>query len=734
MPQAAPPAIRTIALIGNPNTGKSTLFSALVGVAQQVGNYPGVTVEKKIGRMQLANTPVDVVDLPGTYSLAPRSPDEMIAVDLLLGRLPGTVRPDAVICVVDASNLERNLFLVSQVLDLQLPTVLALNMTDVAESCGIRIDVRQLSTRVGAPIVELQAHKRIGLDALRSSLEIAMSSPIGERSTPFPPSFQQEVDRLQLQLGDTLPRYLVERVLLDTSGFLSQLPQVEALSGTDQVHAARQRLAEAGSPVPAVEAIARYQWVQQLVEGIVSRDSVQRISWTDRIDRVLTHRVLGLIAFCLMMLIVFQSVFSWSGPLQDLISSGFGRLGGWFSRVLPDGPLQSLIVDGVIGGVGGVLEFLPQIFFLFFFIALLEDVGYMARAAYLMDRLMSRVGLSGKSFIPLLSSFACAVPGIMATRVIENRRDRFVTILVAPLVTCSARLPVYALMTMLFVPDTSFLGGCITLKALTLVGLYFLGIAAAMSVAMILKRTLFRGDTPSFVMELPCYKWPSPRMVLYRMFDRGWAFVRRAGTLILSVSILVWAASYFPHDVSIDQRVRDEYAMALAQAEATGSAEQLEEVQSQVSNEIAQRHLNNSYLASVGRCLEPIVRPLGWDWRIGSAVVASFPAREVVIGTLGVIYSAGVDQDESSASLHEQLRQARWDDSGKPVYTLPVALSIMVFFALCAQCAATLAVIKRETNQWRWAVFAFVYMSTLAYVGAFLTYQIASLLLPTGSG
>jgi ferrous iron transport protein B len=395
--------------------------------------------------------------------------------------------------------------------------------------------------------------------------------------------------------------------------------------------------------------------------------------------------------------------------------------------------LQSLVVDGVIGGVGGVVIFLPQILILFFFLAVLEDCGYMSRAAYLMDKLMVRVGLSGKSFIPLLSSFACAIPGVMAARVIENRRDRLTTIMVAPLMSCSARLPVYAILIGAFIPARAYAGGLVQLQGLTLFAMYLIGIAAAAAVALVLKRTLLRGPTPPFVMELPSYKWPSPSIVILRMIERGWSFVYRAGTLILAVSILVWAASYYPHNSQVvSQQLEPNAASLSARLEQlpddSPDRAGLEEQLADVEHSIAAEYQRDSYLGRLGKAIEPAVRPLGWDWRIGCAALASFPAREVVMGALGVIYNLGSDLDVGDETdqdrLAARMRAATWDDTGEPVYNIPVALSIMVFFALCAQCASTLVIIRRETNSWRWPAFTFGYMTALAYVGALVTYQI----------
>ncbi|MBU4398580.1 MAG: ferrous iron transporter B, partial [Planctomycetes bacterium] len=427
-------------------------------------------------------------------------------------------------------------------------------------------------------------------------------------------------------------------------------------------------------------------------EGVVVEPGCYKTTPSDRIDRVLTHRFFGAVIFAAVMLIVFQSVFVWARPAMEWMETLTVAVGGWVEMHMAEGALRSLMVNGLIGGAGAVLMFLPQILVLFAFLALLEDCGYMARTAYLMDRLMARVGLSGKSFIPLLSSFACAVPGIMATRVIEDERDRLTTILVAPLLTCSARLPIYAMLIAAFVPAQSYLGGLLNLQGLTLAGLYLLGIVTAMIFATVFKRTLLRGRTPPFVMELPSYKWPSPRTVFMRMAERGWMFLRCAGTLILLVSILVWAALYFPHD----------------------------------PNATHQEQQRNSYLGQAGRVIEPAVKPLGWDWRIGCAVIASLPARELVVATMGVMYHLEDKPGPDDRRWSEKLRQATWDGTDRPVYNVPVALSIMVFFALCAQCAATLAVIRRETNSWRWPAFTFSYMTALAYAAAFVTYQVGT--------
>ncbi len=777
---AKPAKTLSVALVGNPNTGKSTLFNALSGSRQRVGNYPGVTVEKKTGRLEIDGRPFTLIDLPGTYSLAPRSPDEMVTVDVLLGREAETPSPDAVLCIVDASNLERNLYLVSQVLELGLPTVIALNMTDVAAEKGITLDVAQLQTQLNLPVVPLQANRGKGLPELRAAIAAAVHAGPPQVANPLPEKFQAEVTALgQLSAAHSdppLPRFLLERLLLDTSGYLAQAnlagvtPELLAA-----IPAARQRLQAAGIPVPGVEAASRYQWAASVLKGAMQRPKERRKNSSDAVDRVLTHWFSGTIVFVLVMLAIFQAV-TWIGePAGTVIDWFTGLLKAGVVAVVPEGALRSLLERGVIDGVGGVFVFVPQIALLFLFIALLEDCGYMARAAYLMDRVMVRVGLSGKSFIPLLSSFACAIPGILAARVIENRRDRMVTLLVAPLMSCSARLPVYQLMGAAFLPDKSFLFGLLHLRALAIVGMYFLGIVVATLVAWILKRTYFRGPTPPFVMELPTYKWPGIGTVTHRVGEQSWSFVKRAGTLILAVSIVVWALAYYPHrDADLDpallaeqQQIETKLAALppeeVAAAEEKLSAEEPSEDQlpttspidaptpsdspaeskpseplptsdagvlltqlQDVNNRIAGAHLENSFLGQMGHAVEPAVKPLGWDWRLGCAAIASFPAREVIVATLGIIYNLGEDEDESSPVLRDTLRNATWKGTDRPIFTIPVALSVMVFFALCAQCAATLVVINKEAGHWGWSLFSFVYMTALAYIGALVTYQLGT--------
>jgi ferrous iron transport protein B len=735
-----------VALIGNPNTGKSTLFGAISGIPQRVGNYPGVTVEMAVGEFTHAGRRWSLIDLPGTYSLAPRSPDEMVTVDALLGRTPAVPPPDLVVCVVAANNLERNFYLVSQVLELGLPLVVALSMVDLADAQGTTIDAPGLSIRLGVPVVPVQAHRGIGIEELKGAIARGAARPAPPPESPFPEPFQDEVRRLESLLASeqpingacTIPRYLVERLLLDTSGYLHErLFQDCPLDGPgikQALREARERLAENHCPVPEVETLARYSWVARTTQGLVAHPDEHRVTWGDRLDSVLTSRLWGSLFLALVMLLMFNAVFTWAKWPMDGIEALIGGASQRIEAALPEGPLRSLLIDGVISGIGAVVVFLPQIFILFLILTSLEECGYLARAAYIMDRLMARVGLSGKSFIPLLSSFACAIPGVMSTRVIEDRRDRLTTILIAPLMSCSARLPVYTLMIAAFIPERRLLGGMIGLQGLTLFALYLVGIVVAAAVALVLKRTLLRGAPPPFVMELPPYKWPSPRVVFRRMLERGWDFLRNAGTIIFAVSIVMWGALSYPRMSSGEAAPflaeRQRLESRLAAARGSGDAAEEEAIAAglaDVANWLEGAQKRQSLLGRAGRLIEPMVKPLGWDWRIGSAVIASFPAREVVVATLGVIFDVGKDAAEGDGSLRlgSALRAASWPQTGRPLFNIPVALSIMVFFALCAQCVSTLAVIGRETGSWTWPAFTFAYMTALAYLAAFLTYQVA---------
>jgi ferrous iron transport protein B len=721
----------TVALAGNPNTGKSTLFNALTGLRQHVGNYPGVTVEMKKGTAWLGETEFHIIDLPGTYSLAPRSPDEMISVDLLLGHVKGEERPDVIVSIVDATNLERHLYLTTQLMDLGTPMVIAVNVIDRAEALGHKIDYSQLAARLGVRVVPVQANRGIGIEELKSAIAAAAKAKSTPTPVPFPEVFRKEAQGLRNGLESTVEPFIAARLLLDVGGHTErQFTGRLGNSLASRITEARARLSSAGCGVPAVEARTRYAWIRQAVADCVSRPASRVITRSDRLDRLFTHKLWGTLIFLLLMFAVFEAIFVGAKPLMDLIDDGRGWLAEQVEESMTPGPLRSLLADGVLKGVGSVLVFLPQIMILFAVIAVLEDCGYMARAAFLMDKLMAKCGLNGKSFIPLLSSVACAVPGIMATRVIENRRDRLATILVAPLMSCSARLPLYMLLIGTFLSDPWWLPGVV------LFGMYMIGFTVAPLVALMLKRTLLRGETPVFVMEMPAFKVPQVRAVVRRMFGAGRAFVVRAGTLILAAMILVWAVLYFPStmpDGRSFEKVTAELKEEVRQKKSEGDEA---EAKQQELDTLYGEWKRQSYLGQVGRSLEPAFRPLGWDWKIGMSAIASFPAREVIVGTLGIVYNQGdVDPKDvlkedrvAESPLGRAIREEWSNDPERGKYRVPVALSLLVFFALCCQCASTLVVIWRETRSWLWPVFTFTYMTALAYAGAFATFQLGKMI------
>ncbi len=725
----------TVVVLGNPNAGKSTLFNGLTGVKQHVGNYPGVTVEKRTGLLSINDENYELVDLPGTYSLAPNSPDEMLAVKILLGKPPAATKPDVILCVIDASNIQRNLFLVSQVLELHQPTVVAVNMIDVAKRNGIEIDCQKLQELLGVPVVPVQAKRREGFEELKQAIAKSRNRSPEFVHDPFEANLKDRIEHLESTCPSdcALKRFAVTRMLFDTDGFMSD--QLKSEVGPDTLESVATEKLKMETSEDAVfesESNARYAWITRHRDDFVKQTGpVRSSSISDRLDAWLTHPIFGMGVAIVVVVLLFQLVFWIADPASTMIDWFNGTLAIGVNYLIPAGTLNSLLVDGLINGVGSVLIFLPQILLLFFILALLEDSGYLARAAFLMDRFLSKIGLSGVTLFPLLSSFACAIPGIMATRVIKNDRERLVTILIAPLMSCSARLPVYVLLIATFVPAKSYVGGLLGLRGLTMLAMYMIGIVVAVIVAWILRRTFIKSPPTSFVLELPSYKVPSLRNVWQRMFDGGWSFVRDAGTIIVAVTILVWAAAYFPRinaDKPPAELAGDFATVARLETLVVDSTEQeeLADKLKTAQNNISAFHLRQSYLGRSGKLIEPIVKPLGWDWRIGSAAIASFPAREVVVSTMGVIFGLGSEVDEESDSLREQLASAKWEGTDRPLFTLPVALSLMVFFALCAQCVSTLAVIKRETNSWFWPVFSFVYMTVLAYIGALVTYQVLS--------
>ena len=689
-----------IALIGNPNTGKSTLFNALTGLRQKVGNYSGVTVERIEGKYRSeSGTNVAVLDLPGTYSLSATSPDEEIALSVLIGLAPGVPAPDVVVLVLDASNLERNLFLASQVLELGLPVVIALNQVDTAAASGIRVDAVELAMQLGAQVVETVAIRGQGIDVLRRAIERAGDLPLPTRQFRLPEQLFRAVQPVEASLvragfhPSTAAMEALRLLAVDPGGHLNGVEGLQV-----EVERARTTLTQEGFHTRAIEAEVRYGWISEVIAAVVHRFGSAGTTLTDRIDAVILHRVLGPIIFLVLMGLVFQSIFSWAEPIMGAVEAVVGALGAAAAAAIPEGDLQSLVVDGVIAGVGAVVVFVPQIAILFLFIGFLEATGYMARAAFIMDRFMRGVGLHGRSFIPMLSGYACAVPGIMAARTIENPKDRLATIMVVPLMSCSARIPVYTLLIGSFIPPV-MIGGFMNLQGLTLLGMYLLGTVAALVVAGIFKKTLLKGPSQPMIMELPPYRLPNLKSLLLGVSQRAGIFLKRAGTIIFALSIVLWALATYPK-VEVPAGVTPEAAQELQLAE--------------------------SFLGRAGHAFEPVVEPLGYDWKIGVSIISSFAAREVFVATMGTIYGVGSGEDETSVTLRERL-QAETDASGALVYTPLVALSLMVFYVFAMMCISTNAVVVRETGGGlkglKWAVFQFGWMFALAYGAAFIVYR-----------
>ena len=681
-------AVITVALAGNPNSGKSTVFNALTKLRQKVGNYPGVTVEKKMGRVVTSNQKdiINILDLPGTYSLAVRSPDEQVARDVLLGNMKDTSRPDMVVCVVDASNLERNLYLVSQILDLGLPVIIALNMMDTAGRQGFEINPSKLANVLGIPVVPMIATKEEGVEELKTVV-LRGAKTFYKREWRMPDLLEQEAERLTALLCenssiDKKAAFSEVLVMLSLDDY-----DVKNLSDgyrrvMDAVWVSRRKLSEAKINWRSAAIEARYAWIQEILKDVVKQTKVRKITTSDELDRILTHKFWGWVIFVGLMALMFFTIFSVASYPMDWINSVFVNLAQKAKSVVPAGDLRDLLTDGIIAGVGAVVIFLPQILILFFFIGLLQDTGYMARAAFIMDKLMSRVGLHGKSFIPLLSSFACAIPGIMATRSIESPKDRLVTILVAPLMSCSARLPVYTLLIATLIPAATALE-----KASIMFSMYFLGIIGAFVMAWLFKKTLLKSETPVFIMELPPYRLPSLKSVIVHMWERSRLFLKRAGTVILGLSIILWALMSYPKQEGL-----------------TGS-----------------EALKYSFAGRAGVLIEPLIKPLGYDWRVGIGLIGSFAAREVFVSTMNIVFNIE-NADDSGELLQDAFRNARWP-SGAPLFTPLTCISLMVFYVYAMQCMSTVAIVRRETNSWRWPIFQIAYMSALAYFAALVVFQ-----------
>lgn len=723
---------RSVALVGCPNVGKSSLFNALTGLRQKVSNYPGITVERNTGTLTVPAGSVEVVDLPGTYSLLPRSPDERVVIDTLMGRINGDHKPDVIVLVADAAHLQRSLFLLSQVLELRRPVIVALNQVDLAVGAGIEVDPKALSERLRIPVVPTCG--RTGGGRAELAAEIlrgggAPQAPLLEFARPFDASVDRLADRFALHFGGADAARAPLRRALGSGGEAQELRDDLLLSGepgiralTDAFEAERAALAEAGGDIETSTAQARYVWVES-VSAKCERRVGEASPWQRRLDAFLTHPLAGVLTLGAVFTFLFMIVFSWSGPAIDLVDGVVGDFGGWLGGLFGEGLFAGFVQNGLVAGLGAFLVFVPQIAMLFVCIEALDDTGYLARAAFLLDKLMGKAGLPGRAFLPLLSGFACAIPGIMATRAIEDRTDRFVTMAILPLMSCSARLPVYAV-----VVGALFANQGPWVPSLVVLSMYLLGIALALAGAKILRRTVLTGDRSPLLLELPPYRRPSVRTVLRNTVVRTWSFVRGAGPIIVAFSMLLWVGLTFPRDVDYSRDYPAEIAALESRLESepeAGRAAIEDELSSLGGKQEAER-LAHTYMGRAGKWMEPVSKPLGFDWKMDVAIIGSFAAREVFVPTLGVIYAAG-EVDEEDPGLLASMRADTWPD-GRKLFTPLSGISLLVFYVIALQCMSTLAVIKRETNSWTWPAGVFAVLTAAAYLASLLVYQVGSLL------
>ena len=695
-----------VALVGNPNTGKSTLFNLLTGLNQKIGNFPGITVDKKVGYCKLTATQnAEIIDLPGTYSLYPKSKDESIVFQVLADRNNSSY-PDVIVVVADATNLRRNLLLCSQVADLGLPMLLVLNMTDLARKEGIHINVNKLSERLGIQVVAMSARKNDGLDVLKKAIShtTAISTQInGVDVKPFAPEAIAEIKEKIKTEND----YYALQVLHQHEhlAFFTETEQ-EEIEAIEKAHHFE------SSKLQGAETVARYRHLSTVLTDIVfDTGAEKKFKITDKLDSILTHKVWGFAIFILILFVIFNAIFSWATYPMDWIEGSFTWITELGHNHLPEGLLTSLLLDGVVAGLGGIVIFVPQIAILFAFISILEDTGYMSRVTFMMDKMMSKVGLSGKSVVPMIGGLACAVPSIMAARNIESWKDRMITIMVTPLVSCSARLPVYILIISIIIPSETVFG-IINKQALALMAMYLVGIVAAVIVAWVMKFIIKAKEKSYFIMELPVYRMPRWKNVLLTVYEKSRTFIFEAGKVIIAISIVLWVmASFGPGDrfENIDKK----YASALAD-----TTKNTDHVNVLINSE----KLENSYVGILGHWIEPAIRPLGYDWKIGIALITSFAAREAFVGTMATIYSVD-GGDEDTSTIRERMLASVNSKTGLPVYTFATGISIMFFYAFAMQCMSTVAVVYRETKSWKWPVIQLVYMTAMAYVAALIAYQ-----------
>ncbi|HEY8397186.1 MAG TPA: ferrous iron transport protein B [Flavihumibacter sp.] len=699
-----------IGLVGNPNSGKSSLFNVLTGLNQKVGNFPGVTVDKKTGVCDLGDHKARIIDLPGTYSLYPKRGDEWVTYKVLMAQ-DKDVQLDMLVLLADASNLKRNLLFVSQIIDLKIPVIVALTMMDLARKKGIEIDVEGLERELGVPVVVVNPRKSKGIPQLKKVMAATAKGQYKAPAFDFIPNQNlatAAVNDIKLLVPNSSDykaiHYLINHEVFDLPAELQdQIEEVEKKNNFNP------------TKTQAEEILQRYGRIKTIMgQTVAEPDPLAKSILTDKLDNLLLHRVWGYVILLAVLFLLFQSIFLIAQYPMDAIEAGFGALSGWLGDVLPAAWWSDLLINGLVAGLGGIVVFVPQIMILFGLITILEDTGYMARISFLTDKLMRKVGLNGKSVMPMISAFACAVPAIMSARNIENTKERLLTILVTPLMSCSARLPVYTILIALVIPQ-KMIWGFISLQGLVMMGMYLLGIVMAMAVAWIAKWFIQSKEKSFFILELPMYRGPRWNNILTTMVQKARIFVVDAGKVIMLISLLLWAmSSYGPGDRF--EKIETEYA-AMKEAQP----EEVEELERQE----ASAKLANSYAGILGKSIEPVIEPLGYDWKIGIALITSFAAREVFVGTMATLYSVGEVEDDNDLLLREKMQMEKKPD-GSPVYSLATGLSLMVFYLLAMQCMSTLAIVKRETKSWKWPLIQLAYMTALAYITSWVVYQLAS--------
>lgn len=696
-----------VALVGNPNTGKSTLFNRLTGLNQKIGNFPGITVDKKTGFSKLGEgKEAEIIDLPGTYSLYPKSNDESIVFQVLADK-NNSSHPDVIVLVTDASNLKRNMLLYSQVADLGIPMILALNMIDLSAKQGIEIDADKLAQKLGVQVVTISARNNVGIDKLKTA--VANTTKIATQVNDVDLHFlaPEAINAIKQRINTDNDYYALQ--------VLHQHEHLTFFSEQDQIEIEEieQSNKFESSKAQAAETIARYKHLSTILSDVVlDKGTAQKFSFSDKLDSILTHKVWGFAIFLLILFIIFNAIFAWSSYPMEWIETGFGWITEYGHEYLPAGMLTDLLLDGVVAGLGGIFVFIPQIAILFAFISILEDTGYMARVTFMMDKIMSKVGLNGKSVVPMIGGLACAVPSIMAARNIENWKDRMITIMVTPLISCSARLPVYILLISIIIPSKNVLG-IINMQGLALMIMYLVSFVAAIVVAWVMKILIKSKERSYFIMELPVYRMPRWKNVFYTMYEKSKTFVFEAGKVIIAISIILWVmASFGPGNrfENIDKK----YESALG--DTTKNTDHIKTL-------VATEKLENSYVGILGHFIEPAIRPLGYDWKIGIGLITSFAAREAFVGTMATIYSVD-GGEEDSTTIRERMTASVNSKTGLPVYTFATGISLMLFYAFAMQCMSTVAIVYRETKGWKWPVIQLGYMTAMAYVAALIAYQL----------